>query len=249
MLEHRAGPATIVRDLIREDIAQQMRKTPVERFFDNTYVLLALFGLLVFTAWYLLSGNGVDPQAEFARAETLMQEEAGSSWLRARDILNDLVDHQALPEQQDQIANWIMQVDHYEFCRRLKVDAPTDDSAESEIRRLVSQATKAFADKRVAEARSQLQAVQMIIRGDPHYTYLSSFIRDTLAEWDSQTDQVAPRLLLQDSISQAVGLDSIFVHVHHCLLYTNVLLLLANHMQLTAQLKSLLRLLEEKLVC
>lgn len=203
VLENRPGPATIVRDLIREDIAQQMHKTPVERFFDNTYVLLALFGLLVFTAWYLLSGNGVDPQAEFAKAEALMQEEAGSSWLRARDILSDLVDREAVAEQQDQIHNWITQVDHFEFCRRLKVDVPTDDSAESEIQRLVSQATKAFADKRVAEARSQLQAVQMIIRGDPNYTYLSSFIRDTLAEWDSQTDKVAPRLLLQDIISKA----------------------------------------------
>ncbi|MCR9198775.1 MAG: serine/threonine protein kinase [Planctomycetaceae bacterium] len=206
VLENRPGPATIVRDLIREDIAQQMRKTPVERFFDNTYVLLVLFGLLVFTAWYLLSGNGVDPRAEFAKAEALMQQEAGSSWLRARDILDDLVDNEAMAEQQGQIQNWITQVDHYEFCRRLKVDAPTDDSAESEIQRLVSQATKAFADKRVAEARSQLQAVQMIIRGDADYEYLSSFIRDTLAEWDSQTDKAAPRLLLRDIISKAEGL-------------------------------------------
>lgn len=203
LLENRPGPATIVRDLIRDDIAQQMRKSPVQRFFDNTYVLLALFGLLIFTAWHLLNRDTFDPQAEFARAEALMQVEAGPGWLRAREILRSLVDNESLPEQQTQISNWIRQADHYEFCRRLEVSSPTDGSAESEIQRLVRQATEDYLDGQFAEAKSQLLAVRMITNGDSEYAYLNEFISETLAKWEEQKDEAAPRVLLQSIIDQA----------------------------------------------
>ena len=205
-LENRPGPATIVRDLIREDIAQQMKKSPVERFFDNTFVLLALFALLIATAWYLLTQDGFDPETEYAAAETLMQADAGPDWLRAREKLKALQGIEQLAEQQPQIELWMAQADQYEFCRGLKIASPTDSSADSEIQRLVAQATDAYVTGRVAEATSQLNAVKMIISGDPQYAYLNTFIDRTLEEWGGQQDDAPPRLLLQNLIRQATQL-------------------------------------------
>jgi len=202
-LENRPGPATIVRDLIRDDIAQQMKKSPIERFFDNTFVLLGLFALLIFTAWYLLKQDGFDPAAEYAEAQTLMQADAGPGWLRARQKLEALKDNEQLAEQQPQIQLWIAQADQYEYCRDLKVSSPRDVSADAEIQRLVAQATNAFLAGRAAEATSQLEAVKRIIGGDPQYEYLNTFIDSTLKKWNSQRDKSPPRLLLNSLLAQA----------------------------------------------
>ena len=51
--QHQPGPATMVRNILREDIEAQLHKSPIGRFFDNTWVLIALLGLVIAAGYYL----------------------------------------------------------------------------------------------------------------------------------------------------------------------------------------------------
>lgn len=203
LLEQRPGPATIVRDLLREDLESQLRKTPVQKFFDNTFVLIGLFALVVAVGWYMLKSNARDPAEEFESAKALMNAKAGPQWMKAREMLVILKAEDAFPDQQEEIEFLIGQADQYEFCRRLKVNSPTDGSPESEVQRLVRRATELYSDGRVAFAKKRLLAVQSLVDGDPNYAHLNQFLTATLSDWGKAEQVAAPKELLSSVIGRA----------------------------------------------
>ena len=55
---HGPGPATVVRNLFREEIERSTLKSPLAKFFDNTLVLVVLLLLLIgSTVWWLTAGR------------------------------------------------------------------------------------------------------------------------------------------------------------------------------------------------
>ena len=200
MFEQRPGPATIVRDVLRQDLENQLQKSPLQKFFDNTFVLVFLFALVVATGFYLLRANARDPGEEFESARVLMQTKAGPQWMRAREILVTLKAENAFPEQQEEINSLIGQADQYEFCRRLKVNSPTDGSSESEVQRLVWRATESYSEGSVTVAKERLQAVQNLIADDPKYAHLNQFLMTTLQDW-GKAEQVAAAKGLLNSVT------------------------------------------------
>ena len=201
--EHRPGAATMVRNILRADIESKLHKSPLAKFFDNTFVLIGLFALVVAAGYYLSRTSVPDPAEEFARSEKMMGASAGPSWLRAKEILEEIEENESLPDKQFKIEFWLRQVNQYEFCRRLKVSAPSDSSRDSEIQRLVRGTFDKYSGGEIATAIQQLEAVGNIIQDDPDYSFMNEFIQATLTDWMSQQNVAGRKQLLIGIANQA----------------------------------------------
>lgn len=201
--EHQPGAATMVRNILREDIEASLKKSKVATFFDNIFVLVGLFLLVIGVGYYLSRSSVPAPIEQFKRAETLMNAAAGTSWLRARDILEPIIEQHALPDKHEQIDAWLRQVSQYEFCRRLKVADASDSSVDSEVQRLVRGAFDLYAKGKIALGIQQLRAIQQIISSDRTYSYLKQFLDDTLLDWSSQKNVAGRQQLLNGIADRA----------------------------------------------
>ncbi len=70
------GEATIMHALMREELARQQEPHPIQKFFENTWVLLALLALLLVGGWYWYQ-NLPTPESHYADAQRLLSEPAG----------------------------------------------------------------------------------------------------------------------------------------------------------------------------
>lgn len=201
---HSPGPATMVRDLLRNDAAETLRKSPIARFFDNTIVLVSLLGLIIVGGIYMSRRNSVTPQHQLERAREILNYRAGSAWLRARDdLLQPLIADDAFREQHAEIRRMIGQVDQFEFCRSLRVSAASDNSAQSELQRLIRRAFEKYSSGSPLEAILQLESVEAIVREDPEYRFLRQFLVETLQQWSSEQTIAGRRSLLENLLKTA----------------------------------------------
>lgn len=132
-----------------------------------------------------------------------MNATAGPPWLRARDLLEPIVEQDSLPEKREQIDVWLRQVIQYEFCRRLKVSAPSDSSRDSEIQRLVRGTFDKYAHGEISVAIQQLEAVKQVISDESEFAYLSQFLVATLQDWSSQQNVAGRQQLLSGIADRA----------------------------------------------
>ena len=187
MVTHRASvqvPATMVRNYVRDDIERQFQQSAVAKFFDNTFVLLTLFVIVIAAGVYLARKTAPDAGEELLLAEQTMAGDATPAWLRVRDeTLIPLLDGNALPERHSDIEEWIRRVDQYEFCRDIRISTPSDPSVDSELQRLIRHAFQTYADGDISGGRTELQTVHEIIHDDTRYSFLAEFVRATLNDW------------------------------------------------------------------
>lgn len=196
------GPATIVRDAIRDDLQRQMQKSPVAKFFDNTFVLIGLLALVISVGYLLSRAQDRDPEEELAEAVEVLDAEPSRAWIRVRnEILEPLLAENDLPDRQTQIQQMIRNVDHYEFSRGLQTVAASDGTVDSEIERLIAQAFELYATGQVAEARAQLQNVLRLLPEQD--SYLTDFVQQTLSSWTDEESVAGRRALLTTIIQQA----------------------------------------------
>ena len=92
--EHRdrPGSATLMRDLVRMELEQGRTAWLPENLFNNTWVLLALLVLVIGGAFYMARSGSLSPQERFDRGVALMDEDPGTSWVRARESFEPLLD-------------------------------------------------------------------------------------------------------------------------------------------------------------
>lgn len=198
------GPATLIRDLLREDAANATRRSPIARFFDNTIVLVTLLGLLIAGGFYFNSTRHTDPQDLYQRAQAILESPAGPAWLRARDeMLEPLLQEERLRDHHNEIHRLIATVDQYEFCRSLKITSSSDGTEESEIQRLVRGAFETWASGNPVDAEARLRAVLDMIQTDDNYAYLSRFLTDSLKQWTTDQDVAGRRSVLKKAINAA----------------------------------------------
>jgi serine/threonine protein kinase len=202
--EHHPGPATLVRDVLRNDAAESLHKSAVSRFFDNTFVLIALLGLIVFGGFYMMRRNSPEPLQQLDRARTILASRPGTGWLRARDeTLQPLLTVTELSEYREEIREMIAQVDQYEFSRSLRVTVSSGPTAQSEIQRLVRRAFETYSTGNPAEAIQNLESIMSMIQGDRQYRYLRQFLLETLQQWSSEQTMVGRRRLLETVLNSA----------------------------------------------
>ena len=88
----------------------------------------------------------------------------------------------------------------------MRVSNSSDGSKDSEVERLVRRSFSLYSDGAVTKAVQQLQAVQVIIQGQPRYDYLSQFLKTTLGDWNSERDSAGRRKFIDDVLAAATRL-------------------------------------------
>jgi serine/threonine-protein kinase len=200
---HRPGPATLVRDVLRQEAASQVEKSPVARFFDNTFVLVSML-VLVVGLGYTLSQNATPTAAErFDSAEATMGSNASPAWLNARETMRELLKADALPELADDMERMIHRANQYDFCRSLERTTPIEGSRDEEIQRLIRQAFDRFTHGNVVQARAELQSLAIMVANRDRDTYLSEFIETTLTQWAGDTSIRGRHALLASVLKEA----------------------------------------------
>jgi len=200
---HGPGPATIVRNLIRQEASSQLDKSPIGRFFDNTIVLVVMFILVIGLGFYLTKNASLTDEERLAEAREIMKTKASPAWFRARETLKELVRSKALPDETYDMEMKIHRVDNYEFCRSLELTAPVSGTRDSEIQRLIRKAFARFTSGEIVQARAELQSILHLVNNSLQDEYLVIFINETLERWEEDTSLYGRKLLMQEIIKQA----------------------------------------------
>jgi serine/threonine-protein kinase len=85
------GPATLMQSLVRAEL-EGPDKGVISALFNNTYVLIALFVLLIAGGFWWFRAHEPTADERFSRASALLTKEPGPDWLRARDDLKALLE-------------------------------------------------------------------------------------------------------------------------------------------------------------
>ena len=114
-----AGVGTLMRDLVRAEIEESQRPSTVERLLNNTWVLLALFAMVVAGGVALFRSQQLSPEEQFQAGVELMSEPEGDNWLRARsEYFQPLVEADA-DRWQDKVEPHLQRIRAYELKARL----------------------------------------------------------------------------------------------------------------------------------
>ena len=200
---HQPGAATMVRNILRDAVDSQRKKSPFFRFFDNTFVLIVMMILVVSLGFYLTQNAMPTADESFKNASAMMEAGATPGWLQAREILRELQNSKALPDQADKMATMIRRVNEYEFCRTLERTTLGNGSRDSEIQRLVRRAFDRFAQGHVTQARAELKSVGIVLARSCPDGYLAEFINATLTKWEGDTSIKGRRQLLTSILNEA----------------------------------------------
>jgi hypothetical protein len=189
---------TLMRDLIRAEVDKQTAKSPVEKAFDNTWVLVAMLtALIAATIWWWNSAHPA-PEKLFARGEELMAEPPGAAWEEARSDYFE-------PLLKDDRATWEPRVDPYmrqiavydfkrEFLGRRGLKSR---NAETEVDRFLAKALhyRQIGDNR--KARQTLQSLHAVLKGDEKSQAMSLLIESLLEEIESSAPTENDDLLIR----------------------------------------------------
>jgi serine/threonine protein kinase len=204
---HHPGPATMVRNMIRDDMTSSLVKSPVAKFFDNIFVLITLLALIIVFGVWMNRRSVSDPDEQLAKARELLAREPSPGWLRARDeILQPLADSNAVPHAKDEIDALILKANQFDFCRSLRADPESSDDESSELQRLIRRAFDMFSSGDAVAAREQLQAVRELAAQDRRNEYLSRFLNETQEKWDKEPLTVGRKTLLGRILTEAEAL-------------------------------------------
>ena len=171
------GPATMVRNVMRAEATAALEKSPVARFFDNIFVLLTLFALIIVVGIWLSRRPRLDPTQNLNSRRTILNQPASPAWMRARDeYLQPLLNEKLQPDAEAEIRAMIDKADQYEFTRSLRADRDSSETAESEIQRLIRRTFDLYNEGDAATAREQLRLILIVAESEPHNAYLAEFL-------------------------------------------------------------------------
>lgn len=168
------GAATFMRDLVRSEVARSADPSPLQRVFNNTFVLVGLLIGLIGFVWWMATPRQT-PEGRLAEAQRILKEPGGPEWIRARnELLTPLIADEFLSqfpmekrrEWADAVEPLLKEIDIYELEQTLiaprrrerKATAPSEPVRQlTEIRRLWNAGE-------LAAAGSRLDALLMILR-------------------------------------------------------------------------------------
>ncbi len=194
--EIRAGSATLMRDLMHLEMEREKTAhSPIERFFNNTWVLLGALVLVVGGSIYLYQSNQMTPQERFDEGEVLMNEPEGPGWITARDeyFLPLLEEDAAIWEPQ--VSPYLRQVKLYELKRSFGGSAKRirKNQPNSEIEALLHRIDGYREIGDDAEAERLLTALHAILAGDADHEELFELTKQMLDDIREQRSQESDR--------------------------------------------------------
>ncbi|MFM7056849.1 MAG: serine/threonine-protein kinase [Planctomycetota bacterium] len=175
------------------------RLTSLTALFDNVYVLVALLGLLITAAVWMVQRSTPGDQQLLQSAAGLLDQPAGPGWIKARDeYLLPLLARQPSADQQELLRSWIQQVDDYEFTRSLQPDRRRGAAEDDELQRLIRRAFERQRRGETAIAEKELAAILVLLPTVRPAGHLEPFLRKTLQDWrQSQSQDGGARFLQQ----------------------------------------------------
>jgi len=196
--EKSAGPgqATLMRDLMRGEMARDAAGSLWQQWLNNTWVLLTLFALLVAGVWWM-SNRRPNAEQQFAAGEKLMQDEPGAGWLQARDEYFQPLMESDPDTWRDRVAPHLEEIAVYDLERRLL--NPRSDRRQrgeaTEYERQLREARRLWEQGQFDPAAERLAAIEQLAAGDPEGAIprrLASKWRDDLAAQREQGADPGP---------------------------------------------------------
>jgi serine/threonine-protein kinase len=189
------GQATLMRDLMRMEIAREQAGTPVQQLLNNTWVLLSLLVLLVAGVWWA-ANRRPSAAALFATGEKLMAEEPGAGWLQARDEYFQPLLATDAETWRGRVTPYLEEIAVYELERSLlspRSNRRRSDPTEPE--RQLREARRLWEAGQWQPARDRLDAIATLTRDDPDaavYHRLAVKWRDELTAQQAESADPGP---------------------------------------------------------
>ncbi len=198
---------TLMRDLIRGEIAKQNAQGPIERVFDSTWVLIGLFLLVVGSAIWWWQNRHPSPEVLFAHGEQLMAQPAGAAWDEARrDVFDPLLELDR-ETWEPKVEPYMRKLAVYDFKRAFsgRRSLKNDKAPRTELERFLAQAMHYRQIGQPARARQVLLALEQVLRSDPESKATAEVVASLVEEMDGIPENKQYELLLQ-TIDRAAAL-------------------------------------------
>eukprot|EP00913_Durusdinium_trenchii_P028311 g26539.t1 len=168
--DHRGpGVGTIMRDVLKAEIEQIHSPSPVGRILNNTWVLVAMLGLLIAGGVWWFRSREIPPEDMYAAGVAIMEQPAGDEWLTARkEYFQPLLE--ANPEEwEEKVRPHLRQIRIYELEKRLapRKRGPKGSTPDSEAERFVVLAMHYREMGNLAAAVETLDALAALTDGTP----------------------------------------------------------------------------------
>lgn len=206
---------TLMRDLLRSEIDQKHRPSPVGRLLDNTWFLITVLVLVIAGGVYWMRPKTLSSEERFSMGEKLMQEPAGAHWITARDNYF-LPLSEADPKTWDaRLEDYLDQIEQYEFEKRL---APgkllrNRQSPRNDIERFLRLAQHYHDIGDIGRAMTILSSLDAMVAGDPQYSQHQQQIKKQIAELETPPNKTTDSYqLLKSAMTRADQLSQAGEH-------------------------------------
>jgi serine/threonine-protein kinase len=197
------GPATLMKSLVRAEL-EGPEQGWLAKAFNNTYVLIALLGLLIGGSVWWYRRHDSTPEERFQEAQALLEQEAGPDWLRARDKLTSLVAEDGAAWRERALP-LLQKIELYELTRPLRGGRGVKAQApKSEAERLVQLAMHYRQMGDFPRAERTLAALEALLAGSDQDAKLRDIAGQVLEDVRAQLAQRDDRdRLLESALKRA----------------------------------------------
>ena len=189
--EHAGGDqiepgGTLMRDLIRAHADPKANQTPIERVFDNFWVLLAMLIFLVVSSWWFFKTRTPTSEELFAKGEMLMRHPAGSDWdVAKRECFEPLMSHEKKRlVWEGQVEPYLRRIAFYEWKKEFLGRRMTrgERIPQSDPERFFKRALQQQRMGETMAARQTLESLKLLLKDLPDYREVLKFVDDLLDE-------------------------------------------------------------------
>ncbi|MCA9079993.1 MAG: serine/threonine protein kinase [Planctomycetaceae bacterium] len=174
---------TFMRDVMRAELEQQAQPGFLHRWFDNVWVLMGIFAVVVIASGWMIFNSRPSPQSLFSRGEALMQRPAGPAWDAAeREYFLPLLEQDAA-NWESRVRPFLDQIARYRLERELLGASGTDArQVEDPPSTILRRAHLWMQLGRDDQARADLTALITLIDEDEQYADQLRLARQLLEE-------------------------------------------------------------------
>ena len=179
---HSPGPATMMKTLMRAELAEGERGA-IATLFNNTYVLVGMLCLVIAGGFWWFRSGADSPQKLFDKGVGLLEQEPGPEWTRARREYFDKLLEIDPETWRDRVAPFVRKIELYELTRPSRATrAQKAEPPGSEAERLLQLALHYRQIGETARATRILAALHDLLAGDEHETRLRELTGRLLEE-------------------------------------------------------------------
>lgn len=204
------GPATVMQNLVRAELDEMQRPSPLGELFNSTWLQVALLVLLIAGGFWWFHESELTPDEKYAAGMALLEQPEGADWIRARDEFFAPLLQEDPRKWGEKLAEPMRQIGRYELERRTesrrlgRTPAP-----ESEPERLLTLAKAYHASGDLVRAERTLTALTALLEGDADRAALYDHSQSLLESWRKAQAEVEDRYgWVQNALDRAAKLSA-----------------------------------------